>query len=110
MAHEITDLHEVADRLLGEARRAASGRAARTIVSGSVQRATVIALTNEAELGEHDSPPAALLYVISGRVRLHTNDEEWALTAGQVVAVPARRHALGALEDSAVLLTVALHG
>ena len=35
---QITDLHEVAGRLLGEAQRAASGRAAETIVSGSVQR------------------------------------------------------------------------
>jgi quercetin dioxygenase-like cupin family protein len=107
---EVTDLHEVAGRLLGEAQRAASGRAAETIVSGSVQRSTVIALTADAELGEHDSPPAALLQVITGRVRLHTHDQEWVLGAGQVVAVPPRRHGLDALEDSAVLLTVALHG
>jgi quercetin dioxygenase-like cupin family protein len=107
---KITDLHEVAGRLLGEAQRAASGRAAETVVSGSVQRSTVIALTTDAEMAEHDSPPAALLHVISGRVRMHTHDEEWVLGAGQVTSVPSRRHALAALEDSAVLLTVALHG
>ena len=110
MAREINDLHEVAGRLLGEAQRSASGRAAETIASGSVQRATVIALTADAEMGEHDSPQAALLQVISGRVRLHTHDEEWVLDAGKVVPVPSRRHGLDALEDSAVLLTVALHG
>jgi len=32
------------------------------------------------------------------------------LDAGKVVPVPSRRHGLDALEDSAVLLTVALHG
>jgi quercetin dioxygenase-like cupin family protein len=106
----ITDLHEVAGRLLGEAQRSASGRAAETIVSGSVQRSTVIALTTEAEMAEHDSPPAALLHVISGRVRLHTHDEEWVLGPGQVASVPSRRHGVEALEDSALLLTVALHG
>lgn len=110
MGHTVTDLHEVAGRLIGEAQRAASGRAAETIFSGSVQRSTVVALTADAEMGEHDSPPAALLHVITGRVRLHTHDQEWVLGAGQVVAVPSRRHGLDALEDSAVLLTVALHG
>lgn len=107
---QITDLHEVAGRLLGEAQRAASGRAAETIISGSVQRSTVIALTTDAEMGEHDSPPAALLHVITGRVRLRTHDQEWVLAAGQVAAVPPRRHGVEALEDSAFLLTVALHG
>jgi quercetin dioxygenase-like cupin family protein len=110
MGHTVTDLHEVAGRLIGEAQRAASGRAAETIVSGSVQRSTVVALTADAEMGEHDSPPAALLQVISGRVRLHTHDQEWVIGAGQVVPVPPRRHAVDALEDSAFLLTVALHG
>lgn len=107
---EITDLHDVAGRLLGEAQRAASGRAAETVVSGSVQRSTVIALTTDAEMAEHDSPPAALLQVISGRLRLHTHDQEWVLGAGQVLPVPPRRHGVVALEDSAFLLTVALHG
>ena len=58
MGHTVTDLHEVAGRLIGEAQRAASGRAAETIFSGSVQRSTVVALTADAEMGEHDSPPA----------------------------------------------------
>ena len=110
MERTVTALHEVAGHLLGEAQRAASGRAAQTIASGAVQRATVVALTADAEMGEHDSPPAALLQVISGRVRLRTDDEQSVLEAGQLVPVPPRRHALDALEDSAVLLTVALHG
>jgi quercetin dioxygenase-like cupin family protein len=110
MAQDITDVHEVAGRLLGEAERAPSGRASETIVSGSVQRCTVIALSADAILGEHDSPPAATLHVISGRVRLRTNNEQWELEAGQLTRIPPRRHSLEALEDSAVLLTVSLHG
>ncbi|HEY3465326.1 MAG TPA: hypothetical protein VGL47_09360 [Amycolatopsis sp.] len=106
---DITQVDAVAAELLGEARTHDARRAARTLVTGTAQRATLIALADGAELAEHDSPPAATLYVVMGRVRLHTHDQSWTLEGGQLVRIPPQRHGLTALADSAVLLTVALH-
>jgi quercetin dioxygenase-like cupin family protein len=72
-------------------------------------RATVIALASGAELAEHESPPAATLQMISGEARLHTAGQAWLLHDGEVVAIPPERHALSAITDAVVLLTVALH-
>jgi quercetin dioxygenase-like cupin family protein len=102
-------LADLAGRLLDTAREHASQRAAETINSGPSMRATVIALAAGAELAEHESPPAATLQVISGQARLHTAGQEWLLHDGEVVAIPPERHALSAITDAVVLLTVALH-
>ena len=102
-------LADLADRLLDTARAHASQRAAETINSGVSMRATVIALVEGAELAEHESPPAATLQVISGQARLNTAGEAWVLHDGEIVAIPPERHALTAITDAVVLLTVALH-
>jgi len=104
----VVTLADVGAELLEQARSHDSHRAARTITSGPSMRATVIALAAEAELAEHASPPAATLQVIHGQVRLSTEEREWLLHQGQVVTIPPQRHALRALTDTAVLLTVAL--
>jgi quercetin dioxygenase-like cupin family protein len=106
------DVVQVADLgrdLLVQAREHHSRRAAKTLLSGTSMRATVIALAQGAELAEHDSPPAATLQVLTGRIRLYAGDHEWLLEEGQVVPIPPVRHGLVALEDCVVLLTVALH-
>ena len=48
------------------------GRAADTVVGGHerVLRQTVIALTQGSELGNHENPGEATVYVLRGRVRL----------------------------------------
>jgi quercetin dioxygenase-like cupin family protein len=106
---EVIQVDAAAVELIEEARRHEAHRAARTLVTGESQRATLIALAEGAELAEHDSPPAATLYVVTGRVRLHTRERSWTLERGQLVRIPPQRHGLGAFTDSAVLLTVALH-
>lgn len=98
----------LATELLQQAREHHSRRAAKTLVTGISQRVTLIALAEGAELAEHDPPPAATLYVVTGRVRLHTHDHDQLLDRSHLTAIPPRRHALIALIDSAVLLTVAL--
>jgi quercetin dioxygenase-like cupin family protein len=104
----VSSVGALGPELLAQAREHASRRAARTLVSGSSQRVTLIALTEGAELAEHDSPPAATLHVITGTVRLHTHDDEWVLEGGQLAIIPPQRHGLIALTDAVVLLTAAL--
>lgn len=104
----VTAVDTLAPELLAEAQRHGSRRAARTIVAGTSQRATVIALVEGAELAEHESPPAGTLYVLTGTVRLHTRDDEWTLDSGHLAVIPPQRHGLTALTDAVVLLTVAL--
>lgn len=80
-----------------------------TVVGGSerVLRQTVVGMVKGTELGEHNSPGEATIYVIRGRVRLTSNGSSWTVRAGDLVKVPEARSSLRALEDSALLLTVA---
>ena len=103
-------LIELADEQLAGARRAPSGRASHTIHGGREHalRQTLVTLTSGQDLAEHNSPGEATLQVVRGRVRLTAGDDTWDGVAGDHVTIPPMRHALQALEDSAVLLTVSL--
>jgi quercetin dioxygenase-like cupin family protein len=105
---ESISLNAMTEELLTEARQARSGRAAHTIHGGHDHelRQTVLALAAGRELAEHDSPGQATLQVLHGHVRLHTKHDEWQGKPGDYVAIPPERHALVAIEDSAVMLTV----
>lgn len=83
--------------------------AADTVVGGSerVLRQTVVGMIKGTELGEYNSPGEATVYVIRGRVRLTADGSAWTVRAGDLVKVPETRSSLQALEDSALLLTVA---
>ena len=91
------------------ARQASSGRSAATAYGGHehMLRQTVIALTAGRTLDEHENPGEATIYVLRGRVRLVSEDIAWEGRTGDLLIVPNARHSLDALEDSAVLLTVA---
>ena len=106
---ETVVLTEVADELIADLPHHAAGRTARTVLTGDSMRAVVIALRAGSELAEHDAPPAATLYVITGEVTLRSGDRSLVLHPGQLVPVPPARHAVEAHADSAILLTVALH-
>ncbi len=105
---DVVELAELADSLIAELGQHHSGRTARTVLSGTVMRATLIALQEGAELSEHDAPAAATVYVIRGRVSLRAGEKSWALGPGELVPVPHQRHSVMALSDAAFLLTVAL--
>jgi quercetin dioxygenase-like cupin family protein len=104
-------LEAQARELLAQARDAAGGRAAQTVMGGheKVLRQTVIALIKDAALSEHANPGEASVHVLRGRVRLTAEDHTWDAREGDLLIVPDSLHSLHALEDSAVLLTVAKH-
>jgi quercetin dioxygenase-like cupin family protein len=104
-----TSLSTLADQQLALARQARAGRAAQTIHGGHDRTLsqTVLALLEGQELAEHASPGEATLQVMRGRVRLTTADDAWQGAAGDYVTIPPARHALAAIEDAVVLLTVA---
>jgi quercetin dioxygenase-like cupin family protein len=89
-----------------------SGRSATTVFGGhdQVLRQTVIALRKGHSLNSHSSLDEATVYVLSGRVRLTGNGNQWIGWVGDLLVVPEVFHGLDALEDSAVLLTVAKTG
>lgn len=101
-------LTTLAAQQLAEARQAHSGRASHTIHGGHALelRQTVVALAAGHELAEHQSPGEATLQVLEGHVRLSAGDDAWDGQAGDIVTIPPRRHALLAVDDSVVLLTV----
>jgi quercetin dioxygenase-like cupin family protein len=104
-----SSLTALAREQLELARTASSGRSASTVYGGHEHqlRQTVIALAAGRSLDEHENPGEATVHVLHGRVRLGAGETSWEGSPGDLLVVPDRRHTLAALEDSAVLLTVA---
>ena len=105
---ESISLTGLVDEQLAAARSAHSGRAALTIHGGHDHslRQTVIALAAGHELGEHASSGEATLQVLRGHVRLNVGKDSCDGSTGDYLVIPDQRHALLAVDDSAVLLTV----
>ena len=106
---EAISLTALAQEHLALARTASSGRSAHTVFGGhdNTLRQTLIALAAGQELAEHESPGEATIHVLVGVVRLTTTTDAGQLAAGDIAVIPDERHGLHALEDCAVLLTVA---
>src|SRR5690242_10373021 len=105
---EKISLTALAREHLDKARASSSGRSAHTVYGGHEHalRQTLIALTAGTDLHEHDSPGEATLQVLQGRVRVTNSSAGWDGASGDQIVIPLTRHALHALEDSVVLLTV----
>jgi quercetin dioxygenase-like cupin family protein len=105
---ESLSLTSLASEKLAEAQQSHSGRAAHTIHGGHSHelRQTVLALLAGHDLSEHDSPGEATLQVLQGHVRLTADADALDAKGGDYVVIPPQRHALHAVEDSVVMLTV----
>ncbi|HEX5878814.1 MAG TPA: YhjD/YihY/BrkB family envelope integrity protein [Actinomycetota bacterium] len=106
---EKLSLDALAREQMKAATAAPAGRSARTVYGGHehVLRQTLMALTAGASMSEHENPGEATVHVLHGRVRLVADGVAWEGRDGDLLIVPQAPHTLHALEDAAVLLTVA---
>ncbi|MCU1433198.1 MAG: LuxR family transcriptional regulator [Actinotalea sp.] len=97
---------------LAAARRAASGRSAKTVHGGheKVLRQTLIAMCAGRSSDDYENPGEATVHVLSGRVRLISGTVSWEGSAGDLLIIPRSPSSWHALEDSTLLLTVAKVG
>lgn len=100
----MADLPSLTASHLAAARMEAHGRSAELILRDGVLRQSIIALREGVELAEHNSPDAASIQVLQGRVRV-TGQETTEVGAGELDVLTHLRHAVLALEDSVFLLT-----
>ena len=106
---DTVSLTTLVDEHLAAARTTGSGRSAHTVHGGHEHalRQTLIALTAGTRLDEHENPGEATLHVLHGRVRMEAGQSSCEAATGDLLVIPDARHALEALDDAAVLLTVA---
>ena len=102
-------LEALARQQIQQAATRGGGHTADTVYGGheKMLRQTVVGMIKGSRLGEHSNPGEATVQVLSGRVRLTFGDDSWEARTGDLLIVPDGRHSLAALEDSALLLTIA---
>lgn len=111
----VLDLVDLSREMRGEAEyNHDHGHAARTIVRTQDLRVVLIAIRAGAHIAEHVAQATASIQVVSGRVRIRLprlarqhEDRFEELAPGRLLAIESGlAHAVEALEDSTVLLTL----
>lgn len=97
-------LQQTADSALSKATDSPNGRHAEIVVREGPLRQSVLALTAGTNLEEHNSPPAASLYLMRGGLRI-TGQEPTEIGEGELHTLTHFRHGVEALQDSVFLLT-----
>jgi quercetin dioxygenase-like cupin family protein len=101
------DLEAEIHRLKAET-TSSTGQNARTLVKYADFRVVLIALQRDARMPEHQTEGRLSLHVISGHVRVRASGRTFNLrTGGLLIFDPAIRHDVSAIEESAILLTIA---
>jgi quercetin dioxygenase-like cupin family protein len=103
-------LEALAREHLKRAQPDSTGRSSSTVYGGHehVLRQTLIAIKAGRSMSEHESPDESTVLVLQGRVRLVAKDDAWEGRSGDMLIVPDVRHSIEAIEDSVLLLTVAM--
>lgn len=102
----MANLEELTESHLATARKEERGRSAELVAHDGPLRQTVIALRDGVRMAEHNSPPAASLQVLKGRVRVDLDNEaQGEFSEGELWILTHERHSVLALEDSVFLLT-----
>jgi quercetin dioxygenase-like cupin family protein len=100
------DVHATLNEIQRELK---SGHTARTLVKHGSLRIVLVVLKAGATVPEHQTEGRVSIHAIGGRVRVHAGGTAFELPAGRLLALdPGERHDVKALEDSAVLLTIAM--
>jgi quercetin dioxygenase-like cupin family protein len=85
------------------------GQNARTLVKYGDLRVVLIALQATVQIPEHQAEGRVSIHVITGHVQLKASGRTFALRAGGIVALDRGvRHHVEAVEESALLLTIAV--
>ena len=100
----MADLAYLARRHLDAALADEHGRSAELILRDGPLRQTIIALRDGVELAEHNSPAAASIQVLEGRVQV-TGQDVTVIDEGRLDVLTHSRHSVLALDDSVFLLT-----
>lgn len=101
--HDLTTLTRAA---LAAAREDPHGRHGDLLLRDGHLRQSMIALTADSTLADHNAPPAATLQVLQGAVVVTAGPgEDVHLKTGQLVQLTKERHGVKALRDSVFLLT-----
>jgi quercetin dioxygenase-like cupin family protein len=98
------NVEAAAAKALQEALTTEKGRSAAILIHDGPLRQTVLGLKAGQVLAEHNSPPAASMYLLRGRVRV-TGQDQSEVGTGEIVVLTHVRHGVEALEDSVFLLT-----
>ena len=93
-------------KLVDDARTATARRAGSTIFHGDGLRLTMVALLQDAELSDHESPPEAFIHVLQGKITVNGSGRSWEISMGQLLPVPPERHSVTARTDTVLTLTV----
>ena len=85
-----------------------TGHNARTLIKHEDFRVVLIAVQRDSRIPEHQTEGRVSVHVISGHVHVRASGRTFNLRTGGLLALdPGVRHDVTALEESAVLLTIA---